>query len=136
MYFYLMFHNDINLINTHDNRFTYTLKLWNTSTHLQNYFACFYSWLIPGFVTEVTQMVSLMEQTLFTLHSTVWPRFLGCSFWLYVVLCCRPLSICVFFFFFWPLYCKCFLKLQFLFTPLASLDLSKRHHTLNMIKYI
>jgi hypothetical protein len=79
--------------------------------------------IITGFVTTVTQQVSLVEQELLTLLECLSsPQGFSGTVAL-------PLDVCVVFcrssfvslyFFFWPLYCLFSLDLQLLITPLVS----------------
>ena len=78
-----------------------------------------HSWLITGFVTRLTRLVSLVEQELPTLpqHLSSPPAFSGvrvrgdmCVF------VDRCLSFCTFSF--WPLYCLFFFDIRIMVTPL------------------
>ena len=83
-----------------------------------------HSWLITGFVTRWTRLVSLVEQDLPTLpgHLSSPPGFSEvCFTWSFVLYVCfvdHFLSFCTFFF--WPLCCLFFFYLRIMITPLVS----------------
>ena len=82
------------------------------------------SWLITGFVTRLTQPVSLVEQEL--PYPSGVPEFIpgfnwGSCYSIFSFICmfCWSLFVLLYFFF-WPLCCLFFFDIRILITPLVS----------------